>query len=105
MKSPRRKFDPQAFLAKVEAGKAILKYRKGGIIFAQGERLIHAGYEDIEPQSEGRQLKLEITHFLRLLVVPLIHDECLLSLVRFTIRRALCECSACTTSVRRRCNC
>jgi hypothetical protein len=42
---------------------------------------------------------------LRLLVVPLIHDECLLSLVRFTIRRALCECSACTTSVRRRCNC
>ncbi len=55
----------------------------------------HARFEGIEPQSEGRQLKLEIIHFLRSLVVPLIHDECLLSLVR-SVRRALCECSACT---------
>ena len=37
MKSAKRKFDPQAFLAKVGSGKAILKYRKCRTIFAQGE--------------------------------------------------------------------
>ena len=30
-------FDPQEFLAKVGAGKTISKYRKGQIIFSQGE--------------------------------------------------------------------
>ena len=37
MKSPKRQFDPQAFLAKVGTGKTIQKYRKGRIIYAQGE--------------------------------------------------------------------
>ena len=37
MKSPKRHFDPQAFLAKVGTGKTILTYRKGRIIYAQGE--------------------------------------------------------------------
>jgi CRP/FNR family transcriptional regulator, cyclic AMP receptor protein len=37
-KTPTRdSFDPQQFLAKVGAGKTISKYRKDGIIFAQGE--------------------------------------------------------------------
>jgi CRP-like cAMP-binding protein len=37
VKSARRQFDPQAFLAKVGTGKAVSKYRKGRIIYAQGE--------------------------------------------------------------------
>ena len=37
VKSSRRQFDPQAFLAKVGTGKTILTYRKGRIIYAQGE--------------------------------------------------------------------
>ncbi len=37
MKSAKRQFDPLAFLAKVGSGKAIQKYRKGRIIYAQGE--------------------------------------------------------------------
>jgi CRP-like cAMP-binding protein len=37
VKSTKRQFDPQAFLAKVGTGKTISKYRKGRIIFAQGE--------------------------------------------------------------------
>jgi CRP-like cAMP-binding protein len=37
VKSAKRQFDPQAFLAIVGTGKEILKYRKGRIIFAQGE--------------------------------------------------------------------
>ena len=37
MKSAKRSFDPQAFLAKVGTGKTISKYRKGRIIYAQGE--------------------------------------------------------------------
>ena len=37
MKSARRQFDPQAFLAKVGTGKTILTYRKGRIIYSQGE--------------------------------------------------------------------
>ena len=37
MKSAKRHFDPQAFLAKVGAGKTIQKYLKGRIIYAQGE--------------------------------------------------------------------
>ena len=37
MKSTKRKFDPVAFLAKVGTGKAIQKYRKGRIIYAQGQ--------------------------------------------------------------------
>src|SRR5580693_7413738 len=37
VKSAKRQFDPQAFLAKVGTGKTILKYRKGRIIYAQGE--------------------------------------------------------------------
>ena len=37
MKSAKQSFDPQAFLAKVGTGKTILKYRKGRVIFAQGE--------------------------------------------------------------------
>ena len=37
MKSAKRQFDPQAFLAKVGTGKTIAKYRKGRIIYAQGE--------------------------------------------------------------------
>jgi len=35
--SAKRQFDPHAFLAKVGTGKTILKYRKGRIIYAQGE--------------------------------------------------------------------
>ena len=37
MKSTKRPFDPIAFLAKVRTGKTISKYRKGRIIYAQGE--------------------------------------------------------------------
>ena len=37
MNSAKRQFDPHAFLAKVGTGKTILKYRKGRIIYAQGE--------------------------------------------------------------------
>jgi CRP/FNR family transcriptional regulator, cyclic AMP receptor protein len=37
VKSARRQFDPLAFLAKVGTGKTILKYRKGRILYAQGE--------------------------------------------------------------------
>jgi CRP/FNR family transcriptional regulator, cyclic AMP receptor protein len=37
VKSAKRQFDPHAFLAKVGTGKTILKYRKGRIIYAQGE--------------------------------------------------------------------
>ena len=37
MKSSKRQFDPQAFLAKVGTGKTISKYRKGRIIYSQGE--------------------------------------------------------------------
>jgi CRP-like cAMP-binding protein len=37
VKSAKRQFDPLAFLAKVGSGKAIQKYRKGRIIYAQGE--------------------------------------------------------------------
>ena len=36
--------------------------------------LMHS-FEGVEPQSEGRQLKLKIIQFLRSLVVPLIHDD------------------------------
>ena len=37
MKSAKRAFDPQAFLAKVGTGKTISKYRQGRIIYSQGE--------------------------------------------------------------------
>jgi len=37
VKSVRRPFDPHAFLAKVGNGKTISRYRKGRIIYAQGE--------------------------------------------------------------------
>ena len=37
MKSAKPPFDPKAFLAKLGTGKTILKYRKGRIIYAQGE--------------------------------------------------------------------
>ena len=37
VKSAKRQFDPLAFLAKVGTGKTIQKYRKGRIIYAQGE--------------------------------------------------------------------
>src|ERR1700722_2018394 len=37
VKSPKRQFDPQEFLAIVGTGKTILKYRKGRIIYSQGE--------------------------------------------------------------------
>jgi CRP/FNR family transcriptional regulator, cyclic AMP receptor protein len=37
VKSAKRQFDPLAFLAKVGTGKTISKYRKGRIIYAQGE--------------------------------------------------------------------
>jgi CRP/FNR family cyclic AMP-dependent transcriptional regulator len=37
VKLARKQFDPQAFLANVGTGKTILNYRKGRIIFAQGE--------------------------------------------------------------------
>jgi CRP-like cAMP-binding protein len=37
MISAAKQFDPQVFLAKVGTGKTIAKYRKGGVIFAQGE--------------------------------------------------------------------
>ena len=37
MKSAKRRFDPQAFLAKVGTGKTILKYPKGRIIYSQGD--------------------------------------------------------------------
>ena len=37
MKSPKNQFDPIAFLSRVGTGKAIVNYRKGRIIFAQGE--------------------------------------------------------------------
>jgi CRP/FNR family cyclic AMP-dependent transcriptional regulator len=37
VKSAKRPFDPQAFLAKVGTGKTIQKYRKGRTVYAQGE--------------------------------------------------------------------
>jgi CRP/FNR family cyclic AMP-dependent transcriptional regulator len=37
VRSPKKKFDPQAFLAVLGTGKTIVKYRKGRVIFAQGE--------------------------------------------------------------------
>jgi CRP/FNR family transcriptional regulator, cyclic AMP receptor protein len=37
VKSPQNQFDPIAFLSKVGTGKTIMNYRKGRIIFAQGE--------------------------------------------------------------------
>lgn len=37
VKSAKRQFDPKSFLAKVGTGKTIQKYRKGRIIYAQGE--------------------------------------------------------------------
>jgi CRP-like cAMP-binding protein len=37
VKSAKRSFDPQAFLAKVGTGKTIQNYRKNQIIYAQGE--------------------------------------------------------------------
>ena len=37
MKSAKRQFDSMAFLAKVGTGKAIQKYRKGRIIYTQGQ--------------------------------------------------------------------
>jgi CRP-like cAMP-binding protein len=37
VKSQKKQFDPIAFLSKVGSGKTILNYRKGRIIFAQGE--------------------------------------------------------------------
>jgi CRP/FNR family transcriptional regulator, cyclic AMP receptor protein len=37
LKSAKRTFEPLAFLAKVGTGKTILRYRKGRIIYAQGE--------------------------------------------------------------------
>jgi CRP/FNR family cyclic AMP-dependent transcriptional regulator len=37
VKSAKQSFDPQTFLAKVGTGKTILKYRKGRVIFTQGE--------------------------------------------------------------------
>jgi hypothetical protein len=36
-KSAKRQFDPQALLAKVGTGKTVVKFRKGRIIYAQGE--------------------------------------------------------------------
>jgi CRP/FNR family transcriptional regulator, cyclic AMP receptor protein len=37
VKSAKRQFDPQAFLAIVGSGKTVVTYRKGRIIYAQGE--------------------------------------------------------------------
>ena len=37
VKSAKRQFDSMAFLAKVGTGKAIQKYRKGRIIYTQGQ--------------------------------------------------------------------
>jgi CRP/FNR family cyclic AMP-dependent transcriptional regulator len=37
VKSAKRPFDPQAFLAKLGTGKTIKRYRKGRIVYAQGE--------------------------------------------------------------------
>lgn len=36
-KKSKAKFDPEAFLAKADGGVAISKYRKGQVVFAQGE--------------------------------------------------------------------
>jgi CRP-like cAMP-binding protein len=36
-KKSKSKFDPEAFLAKVDGGVAISKYRKGQVVFTQGE--------------------------------------------------------------------
>jgi len=36
-KKSRAKFDPEAFLAKVDGGVTISKYRKGQVVFAQGD--------------------------------------------------------------------
>lgn len=36
----------------------------------------HARLKGVEPQSEGRQLKLENIQFLRSLIVPPVHDDC-----------------------------
>src|SRR6478736_10515221 len=44
VKSTKRQFDPAAFLAKVGTGKAIQKYRKNRIIYAQGEEADHIFY-------------------------------------------------------------
>ena len=44
MKSAKRPFNPQAFLAKVGTGKTIQKYRKNRIIYAQGAEADHIFY-------------------------------------------------------------
>ena len=44
VKSAKRPFDPQAFLAKVGTGKTIQKYRKNRIIYAQGAEADHIFY-------------------------------------------------------------
>jgi CRP-like cAMP-binding protein len=36
-KKSRAKFDPEAFLAKADGGVTISKYRKGQVVFAQGD--------------------------------------------------------------------
>ena len=38
MATKRRPFDPKSFLAKVGEGRTIAKYRKGQVVFAQGDR-------------------------------------------------------------------
>ena len=37
VKSAKRHFDPEVFLAKVGTGKTVSKYGKGQIVFAQGD--------------------------------------------------------------------
>ena len=44
VKSAKRPFNPQAFLAKVGTGKTIQKYRKNRIIYAQGAEADHIFY-------------------------------------------------------------
>lgn len=68
MKSAKRQFDPQVFLAKVGNGKTITKYRKGRIIYAQGEEAdkvlyIQSGAVKVTVVSEqGKEAVVGILH-------------------------------------------
>jgi CRP-like cAMP-binding protein len=72
VKSAKRQFDPHAFLAKVGTGKTVLKYRRGRIIYAQGEEAdrifyIQSGKVKVTVVSEqGKEAVvgiLETAHF------------------------------------------
>ena len=56
VKSAKRQFDSMAFLAKVGTGKAIQKYRKGRIIYTQGQEADQIFYIQARQRSRRRHL-------------------------------------------------